>query len=114
MFGMGTSVSPLKKSPERDWGTAQTAPRSGTQKKIAIQWHPQHSCGARRAEIARDCGLASDTLRKRSVSRFKKRIKVVKCSSVSTGQLKRLLALHNQPINLVVFQGTLGPKSNET
>jgi len=39
---------------------------------------------------------------------------VVKCSSVSTGQLKRLLALHNQPINLVVFQGTLGPKSNET
>jgi hypothetical protein len=45
---------------------------------------------------------------------FKKKIKVVKCSSVSTGQLKRLLALHNQPINLVVFQGTLGPKSNET
>jgi len=39
---------------------------------------------------------------------------VVKYSSVSTGQLKRLLALHNQPINLVVFQGTLGPKSNET
>ena len=35
------------------------------------------------------------------------KINVVKRSSVSTGQLKRLLALHRQPINLVVFQGTL-------
>jgi len=39
---------------------------------------------------------------------------VVKSSPVSTGQLRRLLALHHQPINLVVFQGALGPKSNET
>ncbi len=36
-------------------------------------------------------------------------IKVVKRSSVSTGQLRRLLALHIQPINLVVFQGASGP-----
>jgi len=36
-------------------------------------------------------------------------IKVAKCSSISTGQLKRLPALHFQPINLVVFQGTPGP-----
>ena len=110
---MGTSVSPLEKSPERDRGAAQTASWPVMQidsDSVASA----HSCGARRAEIARDCGLASDTLRKRSVSRFKKRIKVVKCSSVSTGQLKRLLALHHQPINLVVFQGTSGPKSNET
>jgi len=33
-------------------------------------------------------------------------IKVAKLSSVSTGQLRRLPALHIQPINLVVFQGT--------
>jgi len=39
---------------------------------------------------------------------------VVKYSPVSTGRLKRLLALHHQPINLVVFQGASGPKSNET
>ena len=32
--------------------------------------------------------------------------KMVKRSSVSTGQLRRLLALHHRPINLVVFQGT--------
>jgi len=39
---------------------------------------------------------------------------VVKHFSISTGQLKRLHALHSQPINLVVFQGSSGPKSNET
>jgi hypothetical protein len=33
-------------------------------------------------------------------------IKVVKRSSVSTGQLRLLPTLHSQPINLVVFQGT--------
>ena len=32
--------------------------------------------------------------------------KVVKRSSVSTGQLRQLPAVHSQPINLVVFQGT--------
>jgi hypothetical protein len=37
-------------------------------------------------------------------------IKVVKHSSVSTGRLRRLPALHPQPINLVVFQGTSGPE----
>jgi hypothetical protein len=58
--------------------------------------------------------FSSDGQRLRAARHVEKRIKVVKCSSVSTGQLKRLLALHNQPINLVVFQGTLGPKSNET
>src|SRR5262245_26263924 len=42
------------------------------------------------------------------------KINVVKRSSVSIGQLKRLLAVHRQPINLVVFQGTLGLASNET
>ncbi len=30
---------------------------------------------------------------------------MVKHSPVSTGQLKRLLAVHSQPINLIVFQG---------
>ena len=39
---------------------------------------------------------------------------MVKRSSVSTGQLKRLLALHRQPINLIVFQGTSEPKFIET
>jgi len=39
---------------------------------------------------------------------------VVKYLPVSTGRLKQLLALHHQPINLVVFQGAFGPKSNET
>ena len=33
-------------------------------------------------------------------------IKIVKRSSFSTGQLKRLHAAHLRPINLVVFQGT--------
>ena len=37
-------------------------------------------------------------------------IKVVKHSPISTGQLRRLPALHSQPINLVVFQGALGRK----
>lgn len=35
---------------------------------------------------------------------------MVKRSSISTGQLRRLLALHHQPINLIVFQGTLERK----
>ena len=39
---------------------------------------------------------------------------MVKRSPVSTGQLKRLLAGHRQPINLVVFQGALGLASYET
>lgn len=34
----------------------------------------------------------------------KKRINAAKRSTVSTGQLRRLLALHTRPINLVVFQ----------
>jgi hypothetical protein len=41
-------------------------------------------------------------------------IKVAKFSPISTGQLRRLLALHHRPINLVVFQGASGHKSNET
>ena len=49
------------------------------------------------------------TLTLRNLKPEESRIKVVKRSSVSTGQLKRLLALHRQPINLVVFQGTPGP-----
>jgi hypothetical protein len=36
------------------------------------------------------------------------KIKRVKRSSVSTGQLRQLLVVHLRPINLVVFQGTLG------
>jgi len=39
---------------------------------------------------------------------------VVKRLPVSTGQLRRLPALHSQPINLVVFQGASGRQSNET
>ncbi len=41
-------------------------------------------------------------------------IKVVKLSSVSTGPLRRLHALHCRPINLVVYQGTSRLASNET
>ena len=83
---------------------ARRKPRPGLVfKKIAVQWRCVHTFAD-----------ASDKLRQSAACRVEKRIKVVKCSSVSTGQLKRLLALHNQPINLVVFQGTLGPKSNET
>ena len=37
---------------------------------------------------------------------------MVKRSAVSTGQLRRLLALHIRPIDLVVFQGPSGSKSN--
>jgi len=33
---------------------------------------------------------------------------VVKLSSISIGQLRRLLALHLRPINLIVCQGTSG------
>ena len=47
-------------------------------------------------------------------TRDKPQIKVVKFSSISTGQLRRLLALHLRPINLVVFQGTSRLSSNET
>ena len=39
---------------------------------------------------------------------------MVKLSSFSTGQLRPLLALHLPPINLIVSQGTHGPKSNGT
>ncbi len=39
---------------------------------------------------------------------------MVKSSCVSTGQLKRFLALHLRPINLVVYQGTSGPKTTES
>ena len=42
------------------------------------------------------------------------KIKVAKHSPVSTGRLRRLPALHLQPINLVVFQGASGRWSNET
>ena len=45
---------------------------------------------------------------------FKPFIKVVKHSSVSIGQLRRLLALHLRPINLVVYQGTSELAFNET
>jgi hypothetical protein len=51
--------------------------------------------------------LSHDALTKTVSSSEEPKINVVKRSSVSTGQLKRLLALHRQPINLVVFQGTL-------
>lgn len=44
----------------------------------------------------------------------KPKIKVVKLLSVSTGQLRRLHALHRRPINLVVYQGTSRLSSNET
>ena len=40
------------------------------------------------------------------IERF--RNKVVKFSSISIGQLRRLLALHLRPINLIVYQGTSG------
>ena len=38
---------------------------------------------------------------------FEQRINAVKRLAVSTGQLKRLLALHTQPIDLVVFEEPL-------
>jgi hypothetical protein len=107
-------VFPPWKSHRKETG-AQGKPRSGLGiKKIAIQ--------AARCTLLRSMASGKfrtllrrvDGQRLRAARHVEKRIKVVKCSSVSTGQLKRLLALHNQPINLVVFQGTLGPKSNET
>jgi hypothetical protein len=85
-------------------------------KKIAVKRHLQ------RLRLVGDLARAPDT-QKRSLAFEKElerscslelRIKVVKYSPVSTGQLRRLLALHHQPINLVVFQGAFGPKSNET
>ena len=42
------------------------------------------------------------------------RIKVVKRSPVSTGQLKHLRAVHHQPINLIVFEGAFELAFNET
>jgi len=39
---------------------------------------------------------------------------VARYSSISTGQLKRLHALHRQPINLVIFKGSSELKFNET
>ena len=44
----------------------------------------------------------------------KKRINAAKRSTVSTGQLRRLLALHTRPINLVVFQESSSRKGKET
>jgi hypothetical protein len=38
---------------------------------------------------------------------IEQRINAVKRLAVSTGQLKRLLALHTQPIDLVVFEEPL-------
>ena len=43
-----------------------------------------------------------------------KRINAAKRSTVSTGQLRRLPALHTRPINLVVFQESLSRKGKET
>jgi hypothetical protein len=42
------------------------------------------------------------------------RINAVKRSAVSTGQLRRLPALHTRPIYLVVFQEPSLPKQQET
>ena len=43
--------------------------------------------------------ITNDSVRART------KINVVKYSPVSTGRLKRLLAVHHQPINLIVSQG---------
>ena len=110
---MGTSVSPSERSPERNRGAALAAFPVCIKIDSVQMACSQHTLAEQceRKESARD---ASDILRRKQHVAFKKKIKVVKCSPVSTGQLKRLLALHHQPINLVVFQGALGPKSNET
>ena len=42
------------------------------------------------------------------------KIDMVKSSCVSTGQLNAFLHLHLRPINLVVYQGTSGPKTTES
>ena len=47
-------------------------------------------------------------------SPIKKRINAAKRLAVSTGQLRRLLALHTRPIDLVVFQEPTFPKEPET
>ena len=39
---------------------------------------------------------------------------VVKCLTVSTGRLRVFQHFHLPPINLVVFQGSLAPKSMDT
>jgi hypothetical protein len=82
----------------------------------------ERSSGIRRRRPGRRPGAIAPDTQKRSLAFetlerdrvLEQRIKVVKYSPVSTGQLRRLLALHHQPINLVVFQGAFGPKSNET
>ena len=41
-------------------------------------------------------------------------IDAVKRAAVSTGQLRRLPALHTRPINLVVYQEPMSRKGRET
>ena len=52
--------------------------------------------------------LANRVFSEKSVFALRFYNKVVKLSSISIGQLRRLLALHLRPINLIVCQGTSG------
>ena len=115
MFGMGTSVSSSEDSPERGRRTGRPARSAWVSKRERYQATSEAlSCGAKH-HGEDPCRLACGMLcGKHAMPYFEKKIKVVKYSPVSTGQLKRLPVLHHQPINLVVFQGALGPKSNET
>jgi hypothetical protein len=49
-------------------------------------------------------GADSPTARHHKWSRAEQRINAVKRSTISTGQLKPLLALHTRPIDLVVYE----------
>lgn len=101
VFGMGTCVSSRVKSPENSRRSSEgpTAEKAAMSMSVAASPASRHS--------------TSDIRIPRNAFQEAK-IKVVKHSPVSTGQLRLLPALHIRPINLVVYQGASGPKSNET
>ena len=113
VFGMGTCVSCRIKSPECALGRFLHTERDSKRWKQSV--FIVRSCTDRGACLRCKCPLgrccvrfACDysrwnvTTRHRSADRAEK----IKLSSVSTGQLRPLRALHTRPINLVVFQGT--------
>ncbi len=87
---MGTSVALRVKSPEIVAGRSATA-------YPAMFRSASPSMGLSTCYAALPCDGGRDPCRDGN--------QMVKRLPVSTGQLRPLLALHNQPINLVVFQG---------
>ena len=87
MFGKGTGVTLLVRSPENRLQAVSALANVNRQWKRAATSHKERS-----------------RVRPANCSRGEQRIIVVKPSAVSTGRLRRLLALHLRPIDLVVFQ----------